>query len=476
MLGVIACDAAPPGTANPGAPDAGAADGGGMASRSVAAPPAPDDPLTVVTEAGEVQRPQLGATRNPSRPGRGSRYRRRVTRAWWAVLLAAGCADDAPAGAPTRARAVIVDAPGDHGAVIYRDGQRPWQLAPRLAAHRYGFDLEDTRYGVARLCAGDHAQHVRVVFATVDERRDLVLPGCDPAPSAPDATLRGRISGLAGHGYTVAAGPVALTSLTAGASEDYALTTSSGPQDVIAVRNQPFELDRFAIRRAFAVAEGHGLDLDLERDGAAARPLTVSASGDGVVFPTISVTFTTSTTTLALGELPNAAGEFAAPPAALWRSGDRLILEARNTVERGVTQRARRELADPNASSVALTLPPPLGATSFVATPQGYYATWADYPDADELEITITARGPTPGCADGCNPRWGITIAPGWLAPLPSAALLIAPGVDTLEELGVWDERLRLPDDAAWTVEAIRYGATERRSAARDGVLERTAP
>jgi hypothetical protein len=234
----------------------------------------------------------------------------------WCWLLA-GCLPDGYSSGPPapREREVLVQAvPG--GTVIYQDGDGPWQLAPRVG-ERYGFDVEDDRYGVALIDVA--RQRVDTLYATATSQPDVEW---HVPPSRSDMTLllSGTVSGLDTRGGQVA-GLLrgGLLAATPEPTVEFAVALEEAPQTLVFGRRGSglFEtVDSLIVRRNVALADDLVESVDFATGGSATERIPIALRGPSPVGCSIKSIFHFDATRMILGNLASTA---IAPAVDTWR-------------------------------------------------------------------------------------------------------------------------------------------------------------
>lgn len=358
------------------------------------------------------------------------------------LLCSVGCSSpSSPIDPPGRERDVIVEAP-DSLAVIYKDGDGDWQLAPQLRSRR-GFDLTSEHYAVAFVDPSTGS--IETVYTTRAEQIDFTRSPAAPAPILHRAT--GTIAGLGGFGGAIAVGereqtvfdvidldiPEGLHAITAGKhgkpTNGTVLTTLALRRDVL-VRGPlelAFDLDAEAL--PVNVAE-------LEREDCQFRS-TFFAGDTGIQLSDLTIPFV------------------AFPARSQWHAGDRL--EVRLICRDGIFQTNTYDTPGLIPTRIQFG---PTGAIGGRLTPveDNWAFEWT--PTGDDTNLQAVLGGAPCDTSQlffeeypACSQRWTMRVSIGW-ASLTSARSVGVISAAELDALGVWDPALELPRPIAWSFES----------------------
>lgn len=380
---------------------------------------------------------------------------------WRWCWLVAGCLPSGYEAEPPapREREVLVQAiPG--GTVIYQDGDGPWQLAPRVG-ERYGFDVDDERYGVAVVDVA--RQRVDTLYATVTNHPDVEwhLP---QTSSETTHILSGTVSGLDARGGRIAGrlrGELLLA--TSDPTQGFALELDEGLQTVAFGRRGTGlseTIDMLIVRRNVAIVGDRIESIDFATEGSVTERIPVTQRGPSPLSCSILSFFHFDATLMILG---NVASTAIAPAAELWRAEDHL--ELRLSCASGDNFRTVFFAAPtPAAIPASLEAPSDLGLVSLTSAQQRFRFEWEPYAKP------ITGYTASLRAVDAVRPIWSVEISNEWLADRESAATVLSPR--DLDALSLQEPSIELQGRLSWSFAAV--GADDRTSFAAGvfGIVE----
>ncbi len=411
-----------------------------------------------------------------SRPGATFVPDMQRTRVWWLAMAAmlvmfAGCLPDgySTPGRPPRAADVLIDAFGD-GVVVYRDGDGPWQIAPRVG-DKLGFDIETDRYSVALVDVAH--QRVDGYYTTVDEMSDVVFPAI--LETKPRHLVSGMVAGLGDHAGRVTGNDGAIelkTGVDNDAPRAYQVEVAEGTQAIAFTHDTHIngvETPGELILRRDVVVDGDrvenadfGIDAHVLKIGNATITGAAGCSGRN--------TFSFDNTDVDLGTAPTF---ITAPPPGLWRAGDRLTIDlvcAASVGFRILTYVATTFDQIP----LEFELPPLLTLASLIVHDGRMEFSWGAYVEPVIDYEAVVGIFFTKECGDDCGPRWSARVSPGWVDASSTIAVVLSPR--DLEDLGIWDDRLAIAAGTSWLVVANVTDGVERKGAGQSGLVEEAVP
>lgn len=365
----------------------------------------------------------------------------RLVRLW--LLLCVGCSSSTndPSRPPERIRDVIIEAP-DSIAVIYKDGDGDWQLAPQIRSRR-GFDLASEHYAVAFVDPSTGS--IETVYTTRSEQIDFVRSPAAPEPALHHAS--GTIAGLGGFGGAIAVGEREQTVF-----DVIDLDVPEGLHAITAGKHGKPTNGRFlttlALRRDVLVRGPLELAFDLD-----AEALPVNAAQLQREDCQFRSTFFVGDTGVQLADL--SVPIIAFPDRSQWHAGDRL--DVRLVCRDGIFQTNTYYTPGHIPTRIAFG---PTGAIDGRLTPVEDRWAFEWTPLGNDTGLQAVLGGAPCDTSQlffeeypACSQRWSMRMSSGW-AELTSARAVAVISAAELDALGIWDPALELPRPLAWSFES----------------------